>query len=498
MCLNNLPPEVLYDIVATVVVDHIDCAIASPPRHAWLHRYPAIQIEYVRRNVLARRQRLGLGPIIISIGSEKTEWSDFPEDKFNLIVLLALEVFGPDLTNAPLLPPGALDFLDRANEEDQDEWTDTDDDADDEGSDIAPPTRRTVPSSRPAAGIPPWANSSATGSSAEEFSDDEDNDSDIDDGEEDRKFEAFEATEKKELLPKNQIAPLLGVNGYVRETTLRVIHDTLGVKKTRGSKASIHKKIIAVLRELRWTYRIAHTPPFHCGDLVAAYKGPVTPFVDAYLGLSQAGYCLRSMKRYSSAMKSPFAAAAGLTDFGFQFILQTMKATRDIDLTISQSVLRTRVSQRAYIYHTQFRLWRRLVGHGTKIADAYEAAIQRSERRRLVFTVNADKCATLQQVLRNLVVFEQKYATQEYFDVFPRVLIKMSGIRLILKHLDGLRVVNSIRENEAALAIVREATDVLKTWRRKCKAKTSFYAVLNSGIRKIWFEGGKVMESTVV
>ncbi|KAJ3517118.1 hypothetical protein NLJ89_g704 [Agrocybe chaxingu] len=607
MCLNNLPPEVLYNIVATVVIDYIDCAIASPPHPVWFNRYPTIQIDSLSKaalqsslipslsdssstafhnhrshapmstsslsqniskthdrptcfqlkrnldprfdspprpaialssdltvivipfphlapsfvvrlqvarapepltwrfghinvghNVLMRCERRGLGPIIIPIGSKKTEWLDFPKDKFNLIVLLALQVFGPDLTNAPLLPPSALDFFDRANKEDEDEWSDTYDDTGNEGSDIAPPTRQTAPSSQPAGGFLPWENPSATASSAagkedcvnaadmsdgssteEEFSDDEDNDSDIDDGEECRKFKAFKMAEKKELLPKNQITPLLGVNGYVRETTLRIINDTLGVKKKRGSKASIHKKIITVLRDLRWTYRIAHTPPFHCSDLVSAYKGPVTPFVDAYLGLSQAGY------------------SAGLTDFGFQFILQTMKATRDIDLTIPQPVLRARVSQRAYIYHTRFRLWRRLVGHEAKIADAYEAAIQRTERRRLVFTVNTDKCVALQQALRNLVAFEEKYVTQEYFDVFPRVLIKMSGIRLILKHLDGLRVVNSIRENEAALAIVREATDVLKTWRRKCKAKTSFYVVLNSGIRKIWFEGGKVMESTI-
>ncbi|KAF8968308.1 hypothetical protein BDZ97DRAFT_427436 [Flammula alnicola] len=69
------------------------------------------------------------------------------------------------------------------------------------------------------------------------------------------------------------------------------------------------------------------------------YKGPLTPLIDTYLGLSIAGYALRSVHNTQSLMSDDVDEMVNL-----------MKETKYLPILIPQYALSICIAQRAYIY----------------------------------------------------------------------------------------------------------------------------------------------------
>ncbi|CAA7265364.1 unnamed protein product [Cyclocybe aegerita] len=172
MCLNNLPAETMYEIVAAVVTS---------------------EIADVRRYLLARRERHGLGPLIIPVGSDETEWTNITKTKFKNILSAV-----------------------RRKPDTDSEGSNASSDSDDDNSDFS-----------------------------DEFDSEYDSDGGYARSEDDDEYtcfltdqeykaalEGWERAEKTERLPEIQVSPLMSVDKYMRQITLKVLEDTLGLLHT--------------------------------------------------------------------------------------------------------------------------------------------------------------------------------------------------------------------------------------------------------------------------
>ncbi|CAA7265299.1 unnamed protein product [Cyclocybe aegerita] len=375
MSLNTLPPEILYKIVANVVVDYFDCAIASPPRPTWL--------------------RLDRGPLIIPLGSDQTEWSGITPQQFNRVLKTVLAHFGGDmsLADTPLLPLEATAFLDEDYEEPGEDETDEDDsdheDSDNWGleedvihvdgdGDMIYVIENGASQSRWAADEDDdspllTAEELSDGSDDEgEFTDDEDRNSEVDSEESyKRMLWEWNLNEKNQPLPNNQVTPLLAVNRYMRQTTFKVLSDTLNIKKSGNSSINFHKKMMGILRDVRRLYRLAHARPLRCGKLLAKYQGPGTPFIAAYVSLAQVAYSLCAVHR----LLDPKDDADRVSDEALKFLKDTLRDIQCVHLTIPQAALRTRIAQRAHIFRVRYGIWSGLVTSHAAIVTARDEAV---------------------------------------------------------------------------------------------------------------------------
>ncbi|KAJ3517121.1 hypothetical protein NLJ89_g703 [Agrocybe chaxingu] len=505
MHFSDLPDKVIDNIVASVLVDYMDDAIASPPKPAWLVPYSSISKTYVRRNLLTRRARLGLGPLIIPVGSDKTEWSGVTSKQFYKIVLMGVQLFGDDLDAAPLLPRQLLECClkpRRRNEvmddEDDESNSGSEDDVkmdfeldgrsetyDEDSGSETPNTQ-----GRDAGDVQnPYIDfdDMSDGSSSEEETDDEDEDSDEDSDQDlsyEETLEEWERYEKLDRLPKDQILPLLAAHKRIRQATLKVLKETLGIETGALGNQRLYEAAVTVLRNIRRIYRRAHTPGLAAGSLLMSHD-PVTPFIDAYLGLSMANYLISS-------------ADILVNNGRLSKVEKTMQGIRYIHFGIPNPILRPHIAQRAHIAYMRWRRWKRLTLQAARILAIGCALVEVQDPKRPKWVLNSEYAAAFEGAIHGLELFEEKYMGKESFDVLPPALIEHSKIMTALEQVDGFRILNVVRENEAVLNSVRKGSTLFKIWDRRSRAKTSFYVALESAPRKFWLEGEEVMESAVV
>ena len=262
MSLSKLPSEVLYDIIGYVVADYIDICISSPPRPSYLRPWSPMIIDIVR-NVFSQRRSTKGTPHPVTIGSDKTEWSDFTEHEFAEVLHLLAHGKHPnessldeqDCDKKPQVDERRL-AGDR-NTEDQDEAVfDADDERDDEDEESDENEESEDDDDDDDDDDDGWEDEDEENSSEEHSSlapidtdyeiDSEDSDSDTVDetwGHDENgvtaEFRQWEAIEASEKLPESAIQPLLSVNGMIQQVTLKVVYDALGIKRDKKGKRSV-------------------------------------------------------------------------------------------------------------------------------------------------------------------------------------------------------------------------------------------------------------------
>jgi len=104
----------------------------------------------------------------------------------------------------------------------------------------------------------------------------------------------------------------------------------------------------ALLRDLRLRYRLSITQDMHhhVDHGIDVYSGPKTPLIDTYLGLICGGYLLRCFHQIDTFQETKKSLSLNTRQ-----MIQKMNAVLTLAVNLSPTPLRTRVLQRAYIFH---------------------------------------------------------------------------------------------------------------------------------------------------
>lgn len=192
MPLHNLPPEILYHILGEVVASYVERAITSPPIDGWE-----------------------------TLDSElHSEWFTDEEDTSD----------------------DDVDFASDVYESDEEARTSSSDSGgpafDASASDPITSTLTEVliaPSPGPGEQIASLALSEEESNAMEIWASEQERTLDLENMLE-FKLYLWNVLELREGLPRNDIAPLLSVCRYVRETTIKVLEDSIGVKRTSDGR----------------------------------------------------------------------------------------------------------------------------------------------------------------------------------------------------------------------------------------------------------------------
>lgn len=188
MPLHNLPPEILYHILGEVVASYVERAITSPPIDGWE-----------------------------TLDSElHSEWFTDEEDTSDDDVDFASDVYESDEeartsssdSGGPAFDASASDPITSALTE-----------------------VLVAPSPGPGEQIASFALSEEESNAMEIWASEQERTLDLENMLE-FKLYLWNVLELREGLPRNDIAPLLSVCRYVRETTIKVLEDSIGVKRT--------------------------------------------------------------------------------------------------------------------------------------------------------------------------------------------------------------------------------------------------------------------------
>ncbi|KAF5330277.1 hypothetical protein D9619_006070 [Psilocybe cf. subviscida] len=232
--LNDLPPEILHDIVLELVAEYIDTAITAPPDDLDL----------------------------VTDDSELSEWftdseGEDDDDTFD-------ELYNSDSGY------DSEESLHVISENDQDSEED-EDDHDYEPVDSA----HTDPSYL----LSRWV--TLEGATPRDYA-------------YITKWVVWDLVEMKTKLPENIISVLLQSSHRIREETLYILCTALGTRRT--PHGSLDKNPWRLLLFLRRMYRIANVEPFQLTWDV--YPAMITPLVKSYLGLAMLSYSLRNMELF--------------------------------------------------------------------------------------------------------------------------------------------------------------------------------------------------------
>ncbi|KAF8968294.1 hypothetical protein BDZ97DRAFT_1755343 [Flammula alnicola] len=471
MALARLPPEILYDIIADIVSEYIDTSIACPPRPAWLTRYPEEVVTHVR-GTLATRGRLSSIPV----GSDHTEWSGISHSEFTSVL---------DDTKV-------LDFDSEVPLEVRAEASDSDED--DSEDELPIQNNRSVQNiaseDQDNDGIASRSDGGDSSDSVSNVSIDYESDKSVysSDGGyswdyEDldqlkRNFQEWMKCEASERLPKNTIAPLLHVNGMLREAVLKVIFEALGIKRAR--KKIFNKRLIALLRDLRMRYRLSHTHPFMYAPShgIRDYDGPQTPLINAYLALSTGGYLLRTFHLAGEFQESTNSPVLDVPQ-----MLDRMDALKDIAKPISPPSLRRRVAQRAYIFNVRFVRYLGVIKHLEMLFKAYDPIMRiGGTGDKPKFFVRRENCPRLRRAVQDFARYDEIVMDKEIFVEVPRPLVKLCDIRAVLRKICHLRRISEFRENEDLMTAAREAGNLLEKWKRRCATAKPAYVLLGRNL----------------
>ncbi|KJA21126.1 hypothetical protein HYPSUDRAFT_762112 [Hypholoma sublateritium FD-334 SS-4] len=407
MSLVKLPQNILYDIFAGIVSEYIDTTIASPPRPLWLVQFPADVIAHIRGVLVARN---ALTPP--AVGSDRNEWSGISEPDFVAVVLDEVKSGALDYTvtfetsAAPLdddddddNDPGFLEFLKRYDKKpgDSDDSTSTDS-----------------------------VSEVFTDYQSEQFdsSDDEEADpgSDPDPERLQRTFVAWMECEAKEPLPGNAVAPLLCINGFLREIALRVLFDATGLKRAR--KKIFNKRLNALLHDVRMRFRIAHADPFMDARThgVRAYDGPRAPLLDAYLALAAGTFLLRSFHNFDTL---DYREADGAPVLELGEVLEKMQLIGRLGGTVHPESLRPWIAQRAHIFDVRYMHYLSIVKCFAGLFEAYKHIMRiggTGDKPR--FFVRKENAALLLELMDTLDFYDRESLDMEAFVEMPKNLAK--------------------------------------------------------------------------